>query len=109
MDELMWICRDLPTVRARAKREGWWLELARALDDVRVGTRPVTAVVEVVHGHLGLPVRPRGYAPVPGQAPAPPPPGTYACPGRHCSHTAPREPGGPLPECLVFDEPMSFG
>ncbi|QIJ61003.1 hypothetical protein [Streptomyces sp. JB150] len=108
MDELEWVCGRLPEARARAIEEGWGPELARVLDDVRDGTRPVTAVVEVVYGHLGLPVRPRGYAPVPGQEPAPPPPGTYICPGRHCSRTAVREPGGPLPECLVFDEPMSF-
>lgn len=109
MDVLMQICYDLPGVRARAKREGWWLELASALDDVRDGTRPVTAVVEVVCRHLGLPVRPRGYAPVPGQAPAPPPPGAYTCPGRHCLRVDFREPGGPLPECRVFNEPLSFG
>jgi hypothetical protein len=44
-----------------------------------------------------------------GQDPAPPPPGSYRCPRDRCSRVDTRAPGGPLPECAVFDEPLRFG
>ncbi|MFI1293484.1 hypothetical protein ACH4VM_34415 [Streptomyces sp. NPDC020792] len=107
--ELTWFCCDLPELRGQARQEGWSVELERTLAELRTGTRPAASVLAAVRDRLGLPARPRGYVPVPGQEPAPPPPGSYACPGRRCARAERREPGGPLPECAVFDEPLSFG
>ncbi|MFF8288735.1 hypothetical protein ACF068_05805 [Streptomyces sp. NPDC016309] len=108
-DGLGWLCGDLPELREQARAEGWSAELARSLAELRAGTVPVTEVVERVCGRLGLPLRSRGYAPVPGQDAVAPPAGSYSCPGGRCSRVEAREPGGPLPECAVFDEPLSFG
>lgn len=109
ISELTWFCGDLPELRTWAAQKEWAVGLDRAVDELRHGTRPVAAVAEEVRRRLGLPVRRRGYEPVPGQAPAPPPAGFYTCPGRRCSRAEPRRPGGPLPECALLGEPLSFG
>ncbi|AWK11702.1 MULTISPECIES: hypothetical protein [Streptomyces] len=109
ISELTWICDDLPQLRTWAAKKEWAVDLDRAVDELRNGTRTAAAVAEEVRRRLGWPVRRRGYEPAPGQAPAPPPAGFYTCPGRRCSRWKHRAPGGPLPECALFGEPMSFG
>ncbi|MFF0472970.1 hypothetical protein [Streptomyces sp. NPDC004284] len=107
---LQWICTELADVRRRAGRQGWSAELEQSLAELRSGTRPAAAVLEPVRSRLGLPARTRGFFTLQGQEPALPPAGSYRCPGGRCGRVAPpREPGGPLPECGVFDEPFSFG
>ncbi|WP_189551033.1 hypothetical protein [Streptomyces lavendofoliae] len=108
-DGLSRLCGDLPELREQARLDGWSAELGLMLTGLRAGTLPVPTALERVCDRLGLPVRPRGYAPVPGQDPAPPPAGAYTCPGGRCSRVERREPGGPLPECAVFDAPLTFG
>ncbi|MGW0881499.1 hypothetical protein [Streptomyces sp. NPDC002671] len=107
--ELTKFCAELPELREQARQDGWSVELERMLAELRSGTRPVTSVLVAVRERLGMPTRPRGYVPVPGLEPAPPPPGSYACPGRRCTRAEDRRPGEPLPECAVFEEPLSFG
>lgn len=102
-------CTELPRVRALARETGWYAELERALERLRDGTQTVAAVAQWARDNSPVPVRRRGYTPVPGQQTAPPPPGSYTCPGRRCPRSERRKPGAPLPECAAFDEPMSFG
>ncbi|AJF67431.1 hypothetical protein [Streptomyces vietnamensis] len=107
--ELTWFCTDLTDLRADARQEGWSAELERILAELRDGTRPAAAVLEAVRVRLGMPARPRAYTPFPGQEAAPPPAGSYTCPGGRCSRVEDRRPGAPLPECAVYDEPFTFG
>lgn len=107
--ELTWFCDELPDLIEEARQQGWSMELERARQELRTGTRPAALVLEVVRDRLGIPTRPRGYTSVPGQDPAPPPPGFYTCPSRSCSRLERRGPGSPLPECALLDEPLTFG
>lgn len=68
---------------------------------------PATTLVEFWRS-LGEMRSTRGPA-VLGQDPAPPPPGSYRCPRDRCSRAVTRAPGGPLPECALYDEPLRFG
>jgi hypothetical protein len=108
-DALKSFCGELPELREQARQDGWSAELARTLAETRAGTLPVTTAMERTYDRAGLPLRTRRYAPVPGQDPAAPPAGAYACPGGRCSRVELREPGGPLPECALFDAPLAFG
>jgi hypothetical protein len=107
-------CVLLPELRGYAAVEGWQAELLAAVGELRAGSRPVTEVLEDFWRGLGLPGPtradgPAGFEPVPGAEPAPPPRGAYLCPRGACGRVERRSPGGPLPECAVFDEPLAFG
>ncbi|MFF8830902.1 hypothetical protein [Streptomyces sp. NPDC015131] len=103
------LCVDLPDVRALARQGGWSAELAPILGGLRDGTLAVATAEERIHARLGLPLRPRGFAQLPGQDPVAPPPGAYTCPAGRCARFEHREPGGPLPECTLYGEPLAFG
>ncbi|MET9803385.1 hypothetical protein [Streptomyces sp. NPDC006368] len=108
-DDLRWFCNNLLELREQARQDGWSTELLGMLAELRAGTLPATTALERVCDRLGLPVRLRGYTPVPGQDPTVPPSGAYTCPSGRCSRVERREPGGLLPECAVFDEPLTLG
>jgi hypothetical protein len=107
--ELARFCALLPALRERAAAEGWPHELRTTLRQLRDGTGPVAEVLREFWLGLGLPGQQRSYQAVPGQEAAPPPSGRYGCPRQLCSRTERREPGGPRPECALFDEPLAFG
>jgi len=56
---------------------------------------------------IGLAESTRGVT-IPGQGQTPPPPGDYVCPGDTCDRRAYREPGGPVPLCLVYRRQMRY-
>jgi hypothetical protein len=106
--ELAGFCGGFPELAATAAAEGWSAELDEVAARLRAGEPPASVLVPFWRG-LGLVRDPRGPARLPGQAPTAPPPGGYRCPRRVCDRVQHRAPGGPLPECAVFDEPLRFG
>ncbi|WP_367138287.1 hypothetical protein [Saccharothrix sp. HUAS TT1] len=106
--ELAKFCGLLPHLARSEPVAGW----SALLDDVtarlRAGADPARTVLDfwrTVNELRDV----RGPAVLVGQDATPPPRGGYRCPRDRCDRVERRAPGGPLPECAVFDEPLRFG
>jgi hypothetical protein len=101
-------CELLPHLIGPAGVDDAESALAReVLVKLRAGDDPTTTLLAFWRS-LGELRNTRGPALL-GQDPAPPPPGSYRCPRDRCSRVETRAPGGPLPECALYDEPLRFG
>ena len=107
--EVAKFCSVLPHLVGSARAEGWAPVLDEVVARLRTdeGVDPV-AVLSDFWRSLGGMRQTRGPAALVGQDPTPPPRGDYRCPRDRCDRAERRAPGGPLPECAVFDEPLRF-
>ncbi|NUT47722.1 MAG: hypothetical protein HOV94_10510 [Saccharothrix sp.] len=101
-------CELIPHLSRSARDEGWSPTLDDVVARVRDDGNPGQALLDFWRtlGDLG---DARGPSNLVGQRPTPPPPGGYTCPRGRCDRVERRAPGGPLPECALFDEPLRFG